>query len=77
MKYCLKAFLFSLLVIIITFESTAQTYPIAWTELQNVTVNADNSLTKTTAAGAWDATAGSENVLLPGADGYIQLIYTG
>jgi len=72
-----KMFLILIGVLIASFKAHAQTYPVAWTELQNVTVNADNSLAKTTPTGVWDATAASENVLAPGTDGYIQLTYNG
>jgi hypothetical protein len=47
-------------------------YPLAWTDLQNVTANADNSLSKANGSLAWDGAALSTNTLAPLTDGWIQ-----
>jgi RHS repeat-associated protein len=49
----------------------AQTYPVQWTDIINVTVNADNSLSKV-GADAWDAGAASFNELDANADGFVE-----
>jgi hypothetical protein len=65
-----------LAAIVFTISAHAQTtYPIAWTNPINVSVNGDNSLTKTSAAGAWDATIASKNTLLAGQDGFLQFTF--
>src|SRR5689334_9875359 len=65
----------TLLMVVTTTTLFAQTYPIAWTNAINATVNADNSLTKTGVAGIWDSGIASQNVLPSGSDGYIQFTY--
>jgi RHS repeat-associated protein len=47
-------------------------YKTDWTDLVNVTVNADNSLTKSGAGNSSDAGAASYNMLEAGKDGWIQ-----
>ncbi|MBT1699185.1 hypothetical protein KK083_19975 [Fulvivirgaceae bacterium PWU4] len=48
--------------------------PIAWTDLANVGVNADNSVTKTGTASNWDAGAASHNMLEAGKDGWVEFV---
>src|SRR5688572_17694620 len=65
--------LYFILFLFITNAALAQTlYPVVWQEMTNVTVNANNSLTKTVPSATWDAGAVSEAILPPGQDGYIQ-----
>jgi hypothetical protein len=52
-------------------------YPIVWSELKNVVVNADNSITKNPVNAQWDAAAVSENVLSPNQDGSMSFTFTG
>src|SRR3989337_903175 len=54
---------------------SAQTQPIVWTNSLNVTVNGDNSLTKTGVAGTRGATVVSQNVLASGQNGFVQFVY--
>src|SRR5688572_15192794 len=55
----------------------AQTlYPIEWTDLANVTVNANKTLTRSIATGyGWVAGAASINTLLPGQNGHVEFPY--
>jgi hypothetical protein len=48
-------------------------YPVTWTDLQNVVVNADNSVTQT-AGVAWQAAALSANKLDANMDGWIEFV---
>jgi len=66
----MKKVLFILLYVVST-ASIAQTFPIAWADLTNMTVNGDNSLTRT-GSGSWDAAATSYNRLNPNENGWIQ-----
>lgn len=67
--------LFGLFVIAVPFALSAQT-PITWTNPINVSVNGDNSVTKTGGtAETWDATIVSQNVIPSGQDGYIEFVY--
>jgi hypothetical protein len=52
------------------------TYPSVWTDLVNVTINANNSLTKSVTTTGYVSGAASENILDAGADGYIQFTYS-
>lgn len=64
-----------LLAIAIPCMLYAQT-PISWISPINVSVNGDNSLTKSGGTTAtWDATIVSQNVLLSGQNGSIQFVY--
>src|SRR5688500_13747781 len=55
---------------------SAQTQPITWTNSINVTVNGDNSLTKTGGTtGVWDAGIASQNILPGGQNGFVQFVY--
>jgi len=47
-------------------------YDVAWTNVKNLTMNADNSLTKTDLAGFWTSGASSLNVLPPNTDGWVE-----
>ncbi|MBT1706465.1 hypothetical protein [Chryseosolibacter indicus] len=49
-------------------------YPVSWTNLSNISVNADNSLTKTDADGWGTSGASSLNVLPANTDGWIEFV---
>jgi len=51
-------------------------YPIAWKNPTNVTINADNTLTRTSAGAAWDAGASSLNILPANTDGWVEFTVT-
>jgi hypothetical protein len=61
---------------VLAFDTFAQTlYPATWTDLVNVTVNADNSVTKSGTGTEYVSNAGSENILPAGQNGFIQFTY--
>jgi len=47
-------------------------YPVTWTDVQNATVNADNTLNQVT--GSWTGGANSSNVLAPNTDGWLEFV---
>ncbi|MEM7551345.1 MAG: hypothetical protein AAF363_16815, partial [Bacteroidota bacterium] len=51
-------------------------YEVSWTDLEGVSLNSDNTLTKTVSGNNWDAGAASYNALLPGEDGWIEFEVT-
>lgn len=68
--------LFSLIFTVIAVDTFSQTpYPATWTDLVNVTVNADNSVTKSGTGTEYVSNAGSENILPAGQNGFIQFTY--
>lgn len=65
------------MVISLIPSAKAQTiYPSVWTDRVNVTVNTNNSLTKSITTTGYVSGAASENILGAGADGYIQFTYS-
>lgn len=67
----------SLMVILSIPSTRAQaTYSTTWTDKVDVTVNADNSLTKSVTTTGYVSGAASENILDAGTDGYIQFTYS-
>lgn len=64
-------------ILLMTSAKAQATYPATWTDLVNVTVNANNSLTKAITTTGYVSGAASENILDAGMDGYIQFTYSG
>ncbi|WP_160143454.1 hypothetical protein [Chryseolinea soli] len=58
--------------------SIAQTtYPIVWTDVNNLTVNANNTLTAPATGPSWTSGAASKNMLYPATDGYVEFVFAG
>jgi hypothetical protein len=63
--------------LLFTITSYSQTlYPIDWIDKANVSVNANNTLTRT-GSGGWNAGAASTNLLYPGENGQIEFTIGG
>jgi len=73
----MRCLLIAALTLCVAMNVFGQTYPATWIDKVNVTLNADNSLTKNVSTNGYVAGAASSNILPPKQDGYIEYTFTG